>query len=362
MSEAVESTIAKHDPMDSDLFAYGRINNVLVPRKQDIYDTNRYIRVLAMACGPTREVLKLTLLSREISRWNDNRNPILQAYTAYSGEEGFWTGNHGRIHQTTFAEGTKQHQSWLAVRYDDAVIFFKPRVYPDSIIPMNGRNKGLQLPSSRLDANPVLVLQARDLGGASFSYVSFSPWNPCQIVIIDHDGDWSVVHVDFKAKDPVWSVSIASSHAPETPRPETPSQSGDGWARALWAGDSNTLIVATRRRLELFHVRDEARNLDIPDILALAESGDWILDVRRCSDSQDQLFVVTSSRLFWLRVILSEVFVKSNSNSASLQMLLSWVHFRDPSDTSLSLSIVEGRKEEKDMDDFSKYRRPRRNP
>ena len=76
----------------------------------------------------------------------------------------------------------------------------------------------------------------------------------------------------------------------------------------------------------------------VPD-LQLAKNLDWILDIQQSPNNQNHVLIVTSSRLFMLEIRPSP---EDSSAWDSAIILVSWVHFRNPQDTSLSMCVIVG--------------------
>ena len=342
VSEAIIEVAQECDPTISELLAFGgAVDATSVRRSQKI----RYKQIVAVASGAAGEVVRLIVLSKEQLGWENKNGFKIDTLTAQSGEEGWWTGNGTPIQQLAFAGVEKEASTWLAVRYHNAISILKPMLRPILVCPSNAEGPIRWLPASRLDANHVMTLPTRNTGDVPFADVSFNPRDHQQLVAIDQAGRWSVWSIEAQIKGKglrtITRDSSGSLVDDEDLDLDDSEPILDGCARAVWVGNLDTLLVASRRTLAIFDVKAKPRSLHVPD-LDLAKSKDWILDVKRSPTNASHVFVVTSSRLFWLKVSPLAEAEASESAETTVTILLSWVHFRDPHDISLSLNMLDG--------------------
>ena len=342
--EAAKGRRTNLDPTTSDLLAFGYVANSSTSNRRQLSKPSRFLRVAAFTCGPTGEVLKLTLLNKEHWRWENEKSLSLFAHTAYSGESGFWSGSRSPILQVTFAEGSDRSQSWLAVRSEASISIVRPEICRDSVFPIDSFKGHWSLPPSRVFARNVCTLSAQDATKASFSDITFNPWNCQQIAIIDQAGHWSVWDINTNKtssntltklyESQIWPKQLFGDELPESLDLQ------DGWAKILWVDSSQTILVAVRRYWKVFRLDDIALDLHAPDI-GLTSSGDWILDVKRASKVRSIFFVLTSSRVLCIRVTSSGADQSSDQPFTTLSVLLTWTHFRDITDTTQTLSVFD---------------------
>ena len=341
LSEAVQDLAEAHST--SDLFAFGRISNLIHGTTNKLDADARYPRLLAVVAGIHREVLRLILLSNERIKWNVPQSLELEASTAYEGEEGFWLGDGQPIQQVIFAQGTKRAETLLAARTPSSIHFFHPQLCSDPVSPARPQRRKLRLPASRLDANHVVSLHAKRAGLALFTDVAFSPFKAHQFAVVDEDGTWSVWlfdRPDMKSKN--WSASMThrcNLYTNTDTIPDNVEVLQDRWAKIVWATDFTTLFVASRREVRVLGIKDQAKSLPILNFELLKPS-DWILDVKQYLSDPGKVFVLTSTRLCLLQVhTQAEKSMGRTSPTALLHC--SWVHFRDPNDFSLSLDVFQ---------------------
>jgi len=335
VSEAVETVTSSHDPLTSELLALGRA---------EVENYRRVVPIAAIAAGAGGELVRLVVLNKEQLGWNGDKTSGLQVRTASEGEQAWWKGDGSPIQQLVFSEAAEgEANDWLAVRYHGAISLLRPILRDRYIKPKSDRSEALRLPPSRLDANHILTIPMEKGNGVPYADITFSPWSSQLLATIDLLGHWIIWSIDAKYKARgLWRAGQKSSgeSRPATEDDETSStEIHDGWCRALWTGDSDTVLFAFRRSLRISNMNSDLEMFMIPD-LALTQSNDWILDVKRSHSNASHVFVLTSSRIFWLRIVTVNESRSLKNLAASGHVLLSWVHFRDPADTSLQLTLV----------------------
>ena len=335
-SEAVNKVTARHDPTVSELLAFGEAVDITRARGR-----LRKTPIVAVTAGAAGELVKLVRLTPAQLVWDDSGDAHLDCMTARGGEEGFWMGNGSRVQQLVFAEAEGKPSHWLAVRYHGAISILRPLLLPDTDIAAS--HDGSTLPLSRLDANPTLTLAEQN--GVPFSDLSFNPWNNQQFGTIDQEGCWNVwdieVSVNAKGKGHGTVIQRAQGHVTDGHKegPASSSLIADGWNRVLWVSAKDSLAVASRRTLAVFDIQTPLKMLYVIDF-DQGKEGDWLLDIKQCSLDASSLFVVTSSRILWIRASSAGDYYQSNQVKPGASILLSWDHFRDREDISLRLNII----------------------
>ncbi len=337
-SEAVNEVTAGHDPTVSELLAFGEAIDMTKERRG-----LRTIPIVAVTAGAAGELIKLVHLTPTQLVWDGSGNAHLDCMTAKGGEEGFWMGNGSPVQQVAFAEAEGKPGHWLAVRYHGAISILRPLLLPDANISTSHDGGILPLSSSRLDANHTLTLGEQH--GVPFSDLCFNPWNNQQFGTIDQEGRWTIwdieVSVNSKGKGHGTVIQRSQGYIPDAHEkgPAPSSLIADGWNRVLWVGAKDRVAVASRRTLAVFDIENPLKMLYVIDI-DQGKEGDWLLDMKQCSLDASSLFVVTSSRIFWIRVSPAGDYHRSKEAKPGASILLSWDHFRDREDISLRLNIV----------------------
>jgi RNA polymerase I-specific transcription initiation factor RRN6 len=254
-------------------------------------------------------------------------------------EKGFWVEDAVPIQQICFAQGDNR-ASFLAVRLPMKTRIFRP-VYHDrrkSAV----RSPLYELPSSRIDPHPILSISPDQTGGAPHADVTFNPDYQRQFGIVDQKGNWSIWDIDggsrrvskYTASCTILGPLRGSQDGIENTEPMTQE---DGWARILWVGDVNTVVVCNRRELKVFDISgNQFTALKSPELMA-EHAADWILDVKKHPLYAHRFFVLTSTHLF-LAVVTCKKDVLGNSDmEPGARILLSWTHFRGLEDITLQL-------------------------
>ena len=339
VSEAVIRTTSQYDPTVSDLLVVGSAVDSTTPKS---WHQTQYKPTVAVASGAAGEVVKLVVLNKQHLGWETDKDLQLKTFTARSDQEGWWKGNGSKIQQLIFAGREKEASSWLAVRYQGAISILKPLIRAGMVCPSNARGQINDLPASRVDANHLKTLASADACGVPFADVAFNPWNSQQFVTVDQGGHWHIWSLEVVIKNQgLWNLvkdlsgSIIEDDILDL---DTPKSISDGWARTLWACDSDTLVVASRTTFAIFDIKAKPVGRIVAD-LGLAKYSDWIIDVKSSPACRSHLLVLTSSRLFLLEIRPSRE--RSTPVDAAV-ILISWIHFRAHQDFSLSFSILDG--------------------
>ena len=335
-SIAVNAAVGEYDPFVGGLFSLGRTTDAASRTRVDL---------AATATGEAGNILRITSLPHELHGWRADKSiwlkvPVLGESDAYWADEG------APIMQLCFAEGDSRSQ-FLAVRFPARTILFSPRLHPQG--ETRHWSRFYDLPASPLDPNPIVSLPIDQTGGASHADITFNPWYQHQMGVIDHKGNWGVWDVEG-GRGAKRSYSAACTNGGMISRPvpsdrenDEPRQQ-DGWAKILWIGDVNTVLVCNRRKIEIFDTRGQMGSptpLKSPDVTP-SRSSDWILDVKRRCGNSHHFYVLTSSRLLLLEVTCLDRAEREGYAESGATVLLSWQHLRSPDDITLQLtSAVE---------------------
>ena len=342
ISEVVSDITSGHDPNVSQLLAIGQA--IEPGSKSRGFET---VPVAAVVGGLAGEVVRLVLLTKEKLGWEASKNIRLSAFSSRGGEEGCWSGNRGPIQQLVFAETEGQTSSWLAVRYYGAISVLQPQLWRNANLSQVASAGLYHQAPSRLDANHIVTLPIDQANDVPYSDVTFNPWYNQQIATIDQRSIWTVWDIEktetrTKGRR-VWTIKKIRNGGllDILPEGETSISSlADGWGVVVWAGDLSTIIAANRATLAVFDITGNPRRLSAPNLLSTTGS-EWILDVKRSSKDLSHVFVTTTSSIFWLQVISSARNQEAEEMAAGAKCLLSWRHFRDPEDISLSLWVAD---------------------
>jgi RNA polymerase I-specific transcription initiation factor RRN6 len=300
--------------------------------------------IIAIPCGEAGHVLRLIRPQVEYRGWHKQSAAKLPLLNVASGDVAYWVGTGGTIHQITFANEQSVSSNLLAVRQASLITILWPMYHEQPIRAMMPSGYDKQYPPSRLSANPVAVLTAEKCGSRKHADVSFNPFYTRQFGLVDDAGHWSIWDVEGRMRKssnlelvPGKSGDIYDGFVPNSH--EKNSDTADGWHRVLWATNVSTIVVCNRFHIAVFDVNTTPTRLPTPGALS-TKADDWILDIRRSPAESSHLFVLTTSRIFWIEVIAARE--ERDGHDAGIRIILSYRHFRDVSDGTLSLTVLKG--------------------
>ncbi|PNS19749.1 hypothetical protein CAC42_7716 [Sphaceloma murrayae] len=327
ISKHVTSALDRHDSLVGDLLAFGYVNDKLSHRIQP---------VAAFPTNTARTRLCIMRKHEQRQGWERDRHCHIVVPTI-AGEHGLWDAP-SPIQQITFCEGSSHYKGILAVRTHQATFLLRGRF---SRSPIEGRSDEK---ASRLKISVLCVVPSGFAGNPQHSHVSINPWYASHFVTIDIAGMWNVWEANSRLdpNDVEEAQSIASGTLEDHSAHDDLSQSSaqhDGWLRALWVRDTDTLLLCSRTSLSV---------VDIPSNATVSASLEsnvkrsviWILDA--CSDHQhfDRIFILTTAFLYVARVEKLEP-GKDGENQANVEVIHKIRHYRDHEDASLHLVISQ---------------------
>lgn len=262
-------------------------------------------------------------------------------------ERGYWVGIGGAIQQIESADDENESGTWLAVRQDTLITIFRP-LY-GKLHRATGSSTGYEQLSftSRLNPNPVAALTTERAKSENYMDVSFNPWYARQFAIVDARGQWSIWDLErlHGKGSPEELLSGKSGHFYEdynsNPTSKVPQNDhADGWYRIMWACNINTMVICNRRNIAVFDIKSVPTRLRSLEIFT-KNSTEWILDMKRSPEHLNHLFILTSSRIFWIEVVPTTKDREDQSTFTGLKVILSYQHFRDSNDKTLRLTVVQ---------------------
>ncbi|KAL9121146.1 MAG: hypothetical protein Q9187_002302, partial [Circinaria calcarea] len=343
VSEIINEATSSHDPIVGDLITFGKATR---SEKQGFGEGT--IDVAAIAGGPAGEAVRLIQVEKMRLEFEGNGGVQLEAQTLEERGHGLWLDDGSPILQLCFSSNTgniREPGAWLAVRKAEAVTILRPLIRRSAIMAQNPHAMERLIRGyapSRLDANPFLILPKERTGGIPLSDVSFNPWYDRQFAVIDQKGHWSIWDMERQGKlRNTWGLTAGpSGNLLEVKDSRLHNIIDDGWGAILWAGNSNTIVVANRNNLVVYLIKKRAHRLDTPNLAVPARS-DWILDIKRYSRDPSYLFVLTSTIVLWLCVSSDSEEIPENMQFDSI-IKLSWRHYLNPEDLSLRLLVDSG--------------------
>ncbi|KAF2203198.1 hypothetical protein GQ43DRAFT_279210 [Delitschia confertaspora ATCC 74209] len=336
-SAAVTSILSTYDPAVGNVLSFGHTTDEH-RRKSKL--------IAAVPSGDCGNILRIVLAPKSRHGWEQDKNPWLEIESLEEEESGWFVDDAAPIQQLCFSQSDDRY-NFLAVRFPTKTVLFRP-IYHLGPHP-SCRSAHYELPPSRLSPRPILSLRIADTGGVPHADVTFNLEYQRQFGVIDQKGAWSVWDLDGGHRNRL-NYTMSCTNKGTISRVEfresdsTPRIKEDGWARILWVGNVNTILVCNRRELEVLDIRGEMGQstvLACPQVVA-PRSPDWILDVKRCAKRKNQFYALTSTYLYLLEVRTLAEAEGGNDVEAGVFTSLSWRHYRGAEDTTLKLCVAAG--------------------
>ena len=338
-------------PNCSELLAFGSAAFAAVEEVQDELDC---IPIAASASGNNARGIRLTRIGQEIAEIQDVSRRDVSANLPYisSEDQAYWMGNGGPVQQVCFAAATGYSSTWMAVRLQSSTTIFHPLIHRKPV-PQRYATSGPPfrvLPSSVLDANPLLTIHVSRTCGHPHADVAFHPQDYLKLALIDEHGNWSVwitarerqkrsrsqSRVTLLCSGKIWTWDHEK-------RLRTSPPYHDGWHRILWCSSSESasekLFVCNRRTAAVYKILGSLLRL-IDFQLGHARENHQILNVQSSKSVPGHYFVLTTTRLFWIDLGHKQ-YDDSGRDECKSHILLAWQHFRDCADRTLHLVLLE---------------------
>ena len=332
-SAAILSAIATYDPLIGNRFSTGSITYSYGPThgtRSQIWENPR--RAAATVTGETGNILRLSFLYKEYYGWSDSKSVRIRGDTLRETESGYWNEEAAPIQQVCFAQSQDRSQL-LAVRLLTKTVIFRPN-YAQRPRPAV-HSPHYHLPSSLIDLHPIITLEIDQTGASSHADISFNPDFQFQFVVVDRKHVWSVWDIENKRQSHEYTVSCLVQG---TIADDVDMTGEDGWARVLWVGDVNTILVCNRRLFSVISISGGSiERLPCP-VLVPEKSSDWILDVQGHPSHRSRFFVLTSTSLYYMTITTSNDAVDTAADDVGARILVSWRHYRGSEDFTLSIS------------------------
>jgi RNA polymerase I-specific transcription initiation factor RRN6 len=302
--------------------------------------------VIAIPCGDAGHVLRLIRPQVEYHGWGKHSSVKLPLLDTASGDVAYWVGTGGTIRQIAFSSDKHGSGTLLATRQDFVITIFRPMYHKHPVKATTPSGYARQYPPSRLAVNPVAILKSEVCDSGTHADISFNPFYDRQFAVVDDSGRWSIWDTEgWTRKKPgktglelvrgksgrIHDDFALSSH-------ERGRDTLGGWHRILWVANVSTIVVCSRSHITAFDVKSTPSRLPGPERLSI-KSNDWILDIKRSPLNKSQIFVLTTYRVFWIEVIATGE--EKGGHDAAIRVVLSYRHFRDVSDETLSLTILQ---------------------
>ncbi|OLN86208.1 hypothetical protein CCHL11_04208 [Colletotrichum chlorophyti] len=338
------------------------------------------VPVLAMATGESGELLRLSKIEQTNWQWGRNENPTLRMFSIdhHDREETvLWSSDGAPILQIKSALSLVRFEPtrWLLVQKKTSTTILQPEYHrvPVSERPP-GIDKSIERPS-RINPRPIMTISSEQSGGIAHSDVAFSHGSqrkPPQLAIIDECGYYSVW--DIKGRDIVGSTSMRPKlrHCghihlgvqEQLPNEDSPAFRPESHG-VLWIGPagpgvdlwdlptdndadmgsdlaaltarSKKLLLWNRSKFEVIDIKDPSYRKSLT--ILKSDEPDYMLDVKLNPVNQSQVFILTSSSLFWIETSTTGT---AAVKPGGISILQSFAHLRSSDVDSLRLTVHHG--------------------
>ncbi|THX43855.1 hypothetical protein D6D10_00865 [Aureobasidium pullulans] len=330
VSGEVQKTAIRYDPTVGHLLAFGRVPDD---------STKRSMPIVAFPAADHTHVLRLVQVQPQKHGWEHNKSIWIDVPRIY-GESGIWHAPHP-IRQISFADADEDSNlaRTLAVRTTLAVHILRIAAKRHA----SSWNSLTDTPS-RFDTHQLCTLSLDLLGGVAPAHVAFNRWYPKQFVTVDQHGTWRVWDSSLRQLPsdqgkPTELCRGATSDKAVSDHEANATLLDDGWGRATWAGNVQTIVTASRKCLAIYDIQGKPVRLQSPN-LGISGTPHWILDVLLNPVDSTLVFVLTSTSLFCLRVRCLDGFDPESYSTAGAEVVLQCRHFRDPEDIGLDAVVL----------------------
>jgi RNA polymerase I-specific transcription initiation factor RRN6 len=341
VSETIARGLNCSDPFVGDLLCLGMIKSDFESRLTPVYVCPGSVFEQGL------RIAQATFTRASFIHQQTQNDGLIIKLPTLTGDVSFWNKDASSVQQISFSAPSSSRSigRLLAVRLPKSTVVLEisKRAYPIA----NQANGSIN-PYSNLDIQMKFELPFDDLPRARHSDISFNPWYRRQFAIIDEAGRWSIALLPKKPLTqksssiiPEYSSVLDPSSNEYKSRPENYSVGyfdphEDGWVRIRWVSDIHTLVMCTRKQIQLINLK--SGKIKCIDLLREKEIP-WYVDLRVCRKATDQFFVLTYSHIFWIRIIQKGL--AEDDSLVSYQVLLATQHHRDSLDNTLQLKTHE---------------------
>jgi RNA polymerase I-specific transcription initiation factor RRN6 len=342
-SEAVTSSVAASEPAQGDLFKYGSITS----NKRNGHMTQ--LHLLALPGGSSGEALQLIRVRpHQFTYFSGKKVERKRSHLvdfSPTNEVGWWVGKGAPILQICFSESINNGDgaSSLAVRLPGTTVIIKPS-YEKQALPPCGAVLDCAFPPSRILARPLFEVTPAQSRTEIHADVAYNPWNHREFAIVDHCGRCAVFDIESIDFGPDVAKlrrrgTLAELMKSESTTDRQREDQQDGWARVVWAGNTNTIIICTRRHIATFDTQSGAvAPINLPSTHGLPCG--YHLDIARCPGHPDWMFLLTSEEIFWIQLSRSAD-SDTGQKSSRTKVLLRSRHFRNSRDFTLRMKLMD---------------------
>ncbi|OAP54402.1 hypothetical protein AYL99_11503 [Fonsecaea erecta] len=313
-------------------FAYARR-----PSDSSLHNNIPYTPIIAVrSCSSSDILLLFVIEARQVAIPNEEGLSDLYKVPAISNQlSGTWADSTDGILQVASSSHAKGTQI-LVVKPSGTTI----------LRPMLSKSKAL---GELLDPCPVVTIPRSRTGTQPHAHATFNPHDQSLVALVDTGGQWSIWRLTGRKSRSariLHRVSLQASNnlgrIEQQSRSSKVSTYRNMWHRVCWftnpEGVMDRLLVCNRRFAATF----DRTGLYLGEVdMRLGPLSDrhLILDVKNSSRRSDRVFVLTTSRF----LIFGSPPGSDDDRGASeaLELVCSWSHYRDHTDLSLRMSVLE---------------------
>ena len=348
VSESVVRQTAEQEPLASELIAFGVAQRMRGSKK--LLDKNALVTVFAG--GRNGEAIHVALVASNDFRRGD---VSLASTSVRATGAALWAEARSPVQQLCFSRHALKPGSHLAVRTFLGTTVLQPSYYYPSA-PGTGSASKRKRGSACIDLQRVGTIDVELTGGSHHAFVSFDPWNEHRLVTFTTDGRWAVWIIVGCCGEFSGPARLFRTHSGfHGGLASNELRSSDGWGSAFWVGGPKYILTATRNSISVFPWETPADGIVIHS-RDLEPESTWIQDVKTKENDLCLIVVLTSRRIFCLRLRADHLDQSHFDGPQSAPIIFSIMHHLDPRSPNLQLSLNEyiGRPVETRQSPFSK--------
>lgn len=326
--------------------------NARAPFEPGMHNNEPAVPTLAFPAGHGNERLRLVPLeTKQLSiNYDGDSQEFCTVPSAASAAAGIWNSSADPIQEVS-SPSPREGTQFLVVK-PSGTSLLRPLVTRDSLPRHTASNRVGDLadvPGRLLDPCLVVHIPSSRTGGYPHAHAATNPRDHHSIAIVDIRGQWSIwqlrgkrarsarllYRVRLQSHNDLGHIGHQASDFHTSPRMSE-------WHRVCWllgeedSGDQ--VLVCNRQCAAVFS--DKGEYVGPVDMrLGSGSVRSLILDVKSSTRRRDHIYVLTTSRL--MIFTSSEVSWKDKSGAEPLVLVCSWNHYRDRTDTSLSMRLLE---------------------
>ncbi|KAL7270512.1 hypothetical protein RUND412_006778 [Rhizina undulata] len=312
-SHVIATHTENTDPVIRNLLSFGKAASHDPEGRE-----SRNVNVAAWAMGPVGSELGLGLLGERRMREEgvENGREVVMPRIFTDEERVAWYFG-APIRQVRFAGGVGETgRPQLAVRTSASTTLFRP-----------SRDHAVRALPTSCSVKELLSISADDVPHAD---VDFNPLYGRQLAIVDETGAWKVYELEGKSVNSRFSTVVKEYTSGSLHQSGEELLGGtDGWGRVTWGADVNSLVVAGRKKLALFDIREKGKG-SVVNVVDIGDRDSWLLDISRGPEEQSKsLWMLTDKSVEWVDLRMGKPVRSVN-------------HWRHGEDRTLALEVFKG--------------------